>query len=179
MFLKSSKTDAEKTDMLYRTYSNQLFYYIKKIIKDEYSAEDVLQNTFILVFRNIDKIKDVDSEMTKSYLYTIARNAAFQHYNKTKKQAAVTIPYDENIIILDEISVMESIANAAASEYLDEYLMLLTEEDREILSLKYGHELDYGQISEILDIKNAAARQRLSRAKKRLAAKMKNDIRGR
>ena len=50
----------------------------------------------------------VDSEMTKSYLYTMARNAAFQHYNKTKKQAAVTIPYDENIIMVDESVVVRA-----------------------------------------------------------------------
>lgn len=169
-FMHDKPNKIAKFEALFSKYGKQLLFYIKKLVYDKSAAEDVLQEAFIQVYKNLEKIEDTDSIRAKNYLYAITRNMAFEFNRKTKSMETVTKGYDESIIMLDDMQFMKSISNASIGEQLDEALGQLEANDREILSLKYGLELDDCEIAEILRIKKDAVRQRLSRAKKRLAA---------
>lgn len=170
IFFIISEDNANKLEQLFRTYERPLFYYLHNFLKEQAIAEDALQTVFIKVIKNIQKIGDVNSKETKNYVYKIAKNTAINFYNQLKKEKTVTKPYDEMVInIIDEKSVTETIAHQDMNEELEAWVERLGERDKDIISLKYGLEWSDGQIAEHYEITEQAVRQRLSRARKRLA----------
>ena len=63
---------------IYAIYRNYLFSIIYQIINDEQYSEDILQETFIKIFKNIDKIEDIEDNRTKRMVTVIAKNTAFK-----------------------------------------------------------------------------------------------------
>jgi RNA polymerase sigma-70 factor (ECF subfamily) len=169
-FILKNTSKSNKFEALFSIYEKPLLYYIRKIIYDKSYDEDALQETFMQVYRNLDKIGEVDSVRTRNYLYVIAKNMALEFNRKIKHQQDVTKPYDENIIMVEDRLFMESVSVATISEKLEESLDQLGDSDKEIISLKYGLELNDSEIADILHIKNDAVRQRVSRARRRLVA---------
>ncbi len=165
-----SGDDVSKVEQLFRAYEKPIFYYLYNFLKEQHLAEDALQTVFIKIIKNIDKITEVSSKETKNYIYKIAKNTAINFYNKIKKEQAVTKEYDEMVInIIDEKDAIEIIARQDMSEELENCLSLLSDSDKDIISLKYGLEWSDQQIAKHYEITEQSVRQRLSRARKRLA----------
>jgi len=60
-----------------------LYWHVRKIVISHDDADDVLQNTFIKIFKNIDKFKG--NSKLYSWMYRIATNEAISHLNKYAK----------------------------------------------------------------------------------------------
>lgn len=81
MFILALSIDeAEKIDMIFRQYESQLLGFLCNFLQDKKAAEDVLQETFVQLCKNADKIGDPDSIATKNYVYRIAENKAKDLY---------------------------------------------------------------------------------------------------
>ena len=74
--LQQKATQGRAFEVLVDTYKQRLYWHIRRIVLDHDDADDVLQNTFIKVFRNIDGFKG-ESKLY-SWLYRIATNEALQ-----------------------------------------------------------------------------------------------------
>lgn len=55
--LKAPKSQSQAFEVLVDTYKERLYWHIRRIVLDHDDADDVLQNTFVKVFRNIDGFK--------------------------------------------------------------------------------------------------------------------------
>ena len=140
------------------------------ILKDETNASDALQNCFMRVFENIDKIDDVTSKQTKSFVSIIMRNESINIYRENKTQNSVTESMEEALYIIVEGSEVEEIfARAELKKEVEFYLEELNEDDRNIIILKYVKEYSHKEISKIINISIDSVRQRLFRARKKLA----------
>ena len=114
-------------------------------------AEDVLQEVFIRVYRNLEQFRGESSLST--WIYRIATNESLRLLNTRK---------DEESISAEEVQE-ELIGKLKASDYIDyenelaikfqEAILSLPEKQRLIFNLRYYDELDYGEISRILDSK--------------------------
>ena len=171
MFILALTIDeAEKIDMIFRQYESQLLSFLCNFLQDKKAAEDVLQETFVQLCKNADKIGDPESIATKNYVYRIAENKAKDLFRQKYKNEAVTKPYDENVItIMDELEVRKITASVPLGEWIDECLQELSREDQDILIFKYGQEWEDIEIAKFYGISHEATRQRLSRARRRLA----------
>ena len=89
--VKQLQSSAEK-EAAFRTlmqlYKKRLYWHIRKIVISHNDADDVLQNTFIKVYRSIKNFKG-DSKLY-SWLYRIATNESITHINKNAKRAQIT-----------------------------------------------------------------------------------------
>lgn len=158
-----------KFEKVYSTYVKYLYSIGINILKDEHSASDALQNCFLKVFENIDKIRDIDSKETKSFVSIIMRNEATNIYRKSKYENSVTKPLEEALYIIEEGSeVAEIFARAELKREMGFYLKELNEDDSNIIILKYVKEYSHQEISKILGISSDVVRQRLFRARKKL-----------
>lgn len=72
--LQDDKTAREAFSELVNNYQQRLYWHIRNMVKDHDDADDVLQNTFLKVYRNIKKFKG-DSKLY-SWMYRIATNEA-------------------------------------------------------------------------------------------------------
>ncbi|MFA5153055.1 MAG: sigma factor, partial [Clostridia bacterium] len=82
--LIDNNQDKKKFEILYNTYCKKMFYVADSILHDIYESEDAVQNALMSLAVNIDKIEDVYSQSTFSYIMTIARNAAIDLSRKRK-----------------------------------------------------------------------------------------------
>jgi DNA-directed RNA polymerase specialized sigma24 family protein len=71
-----------KFEEIYRTYSRHLYAIGLKTLKDADSASDALQLCYFKIYQNIDRIKDIESKQTRSFLGDIMRSQSLTIYNK-------------------------------------------------------------------------------------------------
>ena len=78
--LKTKKTQAQAFEVLVSTYKERLYWQIRGIVLNHDDADDVLQNTFIKIYKNINGFKG-DSQLF-SWMYRIATNESISFINK-------------------------------------------------------------------------------------------------
>ena len=146
--LKDSKTQSRAFEVLVNTYKQRLYWHIRSIVLNHDDADDVLQNTFVKVFRNIANFKG-ESKLY-SWMYRIATNEALSFLKqKTRKQG-----------INNEELQNHMLANLEADVYfegdeiqlkLQKAIATLPEKQKLVFNMKYFQELKYEEISEILE----------------------------
>ena len=87
--LKNVQTKEKAFRELISLYKERLYWHIRKIVISHDDTDDVLQNTFIKIFRNIDKFNQ-ESKLF-SWMYRIATNEAITFFNKRAKQRNLDI----------------------------------------------------------------------------------------
>ena len=87
--LKNVQTKEKAFRELITLYKERLYWHIRKIVISHDDADDVLQNTFIKIFKNIDKFNQ-ESKLF-SWMYRIATNESITFINKRAKQRNVDI----------------------------------------------------------------------------------------
>lgn len=146
--LKTKKTQAQAFDVLVNTYKKRLYWQIRGIVLNHDDADDVLQNTFIKIFKNIDGFKG-ESQLF-SWMYRIATNEALNFIkHQSKIQGISDIDYQEKLV-----------ANLQADVYfegdeiqlkLQQAIATLPEKQKLVFNMKYFQELKYEEISQILE----------------------------
>lgn len=133
--------------------------YIKTIVRDEHLAEDILQNVFVKLW----KVEPQSIDNIKAYLFTIARNESFTGLNKKQKQNLCLKP--ESCTILETIDAKKMSIEEALS--LEDALLQLPFEQREIIYLKIYADFTFQKIAETLQISinTAASRYRYAMEK--------------
>lgn len=134
-------------------YKERLYWHVRNIVKDHDDADDVLQNTFIKIFRNIDKFKG-DSKLF-SWMYRIATNESITFLNnKAKKLQVSSEEY--------QISLIENIESDVYFEgdeiqlKLQRAIALLPQKQQQVFNMKYFQELKYREMAEILETSEGA-----------------------
>jgi len=168
--VKKALADPENFVLIIERYEKKLLRYLSYFAGvDKSQAEDILQETMIKVYRNLNGF---NQELSfSSWIYRIAHNEALNYLRKNKKQAAVSLDSedDENIALLKVLSTDEDIpANVAQKEIaakVREILNLMKEDYRELLVLRFLEDYDYQEISEILKKPIGTVGVMLARAK--------------
>ncbi len=170
--LKDSNTQSEAFEILVNTYKQRLYWHIRSIVLNHDDADDVLQNTFIKVFRNINGFKG-DSKLY-SWMYRIATNESLSFLKaKSKKQG-----------INSEVLQNQMLANLQADVYfegdeiqlkLQKAIASLPEKQRLVFNMKYFQELKYEEISEILETTVGGLKASYHLAVKKLEAYLTDD----
>lgn len=175
IFLALLDTDEErdKFEALYEKYKERMFNTINKIINDEHLSEDILQETFIKIIHNIDKINDdINSNSAKAFIMAVATNTAKDFYRKNAKRRGVELFVDE----LEEKVFYDSGEDLSAKLNTESRIIAtiksMKEKYRDILLMKYVQGLGNDEIAELFGITEEAVRQRISRGKKLLEKKL-------
>lgn len=145
--LKQKSTRAKAFEILVDSYKVRLYWHIRRIVLDHDDTDDVLQNTFIKVFRNIEGFNEESKLYT--WIYRIATNEALSFIKSNSRK----------LMISDEELMSDKIDNLRADVYfegdeiqlkLQHAIAQLPEKQRLVFNMKYFQELKYEEISEIL-----------------------------
>ena len=136
----------------------KLFGYLVNVLHDKTLAEDIFQTTWL---KAIKALPDYQSRGIKfsSWLFAIARNECRQHWRAGNHE----VPLDSTAHDVPD----ERAARHDDSIFIDQVLAKLSEDDRELLRLRYIADLPLNDIARILQINIIAVRVRLHRALKR------------
>ncbi len=163
--MTDSSADQSKFEMIYSKYKNLMYYIANRYLENEYDAEDAVQQAFISILKNMNKIEDVGSSQTKSYIITIVERKAIDILRKRKKQEETRLNEEISFNEIDEPIDLEWAISKLSSNY------------RNVLTLKYVHEMSTRDISNMLGITPSGVSKLLFRAKTELRRILEeNDI---
>lgn len=132
--------------LLMTKYQERLYWHIRRMVKTHEDTDDVLQNTFVKVYRNIEKYRS-DAKLY-TWLYKIATNESLNHFRKAKRNLAVSID-DEDSQISDLKSDIYFDGNSAQIK-LKSAIDMLPEKQKLVFNLRYYDEMPYKDMSEVL-----------------------------
>ena len=163
--VSAGDADREKFMQIYEKCRNLLFSKAYDVLKDHMLAEDALNEAFIRIYRNLDKIEDISSGRSIAFCVTITRNAALSIYRKQHKEPFEYL--DEELPDnYDTVSV--AAGNIAAGEIID-MINSLGEEQRNIFMLRYSYGLSHKEIASTLGITENNVTVKLHRIRNRLS----------
>lgn len=148
--LGSEDTYEQAFRMILKAYKEKIYYHVRKIVVDHDDADDVTQETFIKIWRNLDKFRG-DSKLY-TWLYRIATNEALTFLQKKRKDNSVSI--DDNELLVTTLESSRSDAYLDGDEIqlkLQKALLQLTDKQRVVFNLKYFENLKYEEIAEITE----------------------------
>jgi len=145
--LQNPKMQDSAFKTLLHEHKERLYWHIRNIVKTHEDADDVLQNTFIKVYKNIDKFKG-ESKLY-SWLYRIATNESISHLNKLAKQKNISVE-DVNIQLADNLYADSYFSGDEIQEKLQKALTQLPQKQQLVFNMKYFEEMKYESISEVL-----------------------------
>lgn len=165
-----TRGDAQQYLHLMRRYEPKLMRYVQRIIsftKEE--AEDVVQETFIKTYQNLN---DFDTALKfSSWIYRIAHNEAVNALRKSSRFPKVPHTEDEEFhmeFIADALDLEEEMGKKMERERVQSALATLPEKYREVLILKFLEEKSYEEISDILQKPVGTVGTLINRAKVKL-----------
>ena len=148
------------------------YWHIRKIVLSHEDANDVTQNTFIKVWKNLHKFKG-DSKIY-TWIYTIATNESINFLNKKKKH------YFESLDLasyrLSEFFSVDSYFDGDDIERkLQEAILTLPTKQRITFNMKYFDKMKYDEISEILGTSVGALKANYHHAKNKIEEFLKGN----
>ncbi|WP_339873363.1 RNA polymerase sigma factor [Olleya marilimosa] len=165
---ESQKNAAFKT--LITLYKERLYWHIRHVVKSHDDADDVLQNTFIKVFKNINKFKG-DSQLY-SWLYRIATNEALTHLKRNAKLKNITNE-DAQDLAINNLQSDVYFEGEDIQIKLQKAIATLPEKQQLVFNMKYFQDLKYSELSEILDTSEGALKASYHLASKKIEAYLK------
>lgn len=157
--------------LLYERYAGKLFVVCKRYIKDADEAEDVLQDSFIKIFKHIDTFR-FECPL-EAWLKRIVINTALKHLRKQK-------PW-ENTYDIDDLAprLLQADESLPALNY--QYLLQLIQElppgCRTIFNLYAIEGYNHPEIAELLGISEGTSKSQFFRARALLQQKLHNEER--
>ncbi|WP_142783577.1 RNA polymerase sigma factor [Changchengzhania lutea] len=151
--LQSNSNKEQAFKALISLYKERLYWHIRHIVKSHDDADDVLQNTFIKVYKNIQNFKG-DSKLY-SWMYRIATNESITFINKNTKRLQVS----------NEDVQQFAINNLASDVYfegdqiqlkLQQAIATLPPKQQLVFNMKYFQSIKYKDMADILETSEGA-----------------------
>jgi len=170
--LKNPKTLNSAFKELLCVYKERLYWHIRKIVISHDDTDDVLQNTFIKVYKNIDKFKE-DSKLY-SWMYRIATNESITFINqRAKKNNNATQEVQQ--LLLNNLTSDEYFDGDLAQIKLQKAVATLPQKQQLVFNMKYFDAIKYKEMAEILETSEGALKASYHIASKKIEAYILNN----
>lgn len=163
--------DEQAFNELYERYHKLVYYVAYQLTRCEADAEEIKQEVFLKVLRYAGDIKDVSR--FKYWLLTITHNECKRLFRSNKDKAMDDNKLNQLYVQTErrrEFLPEENIHYQEDMAVLMTCMLRLSDEQREVISLKYFAQLTIDEIAQILNIPNGTVKSRLANAKKLLKA---------
>jgi RNA polymerase sigma-70 factor (ECF subfamily) len=160
--IKTARNDPKVFGELYKLYVKQVFRYLYSRVGNMHDAEDITAETFLVAFEAFEKFRQ-DTHFA-SWLFTIARNKAMDHFRQQKNISFI----DEMMDIPVENDPLSSVTQSEQSAALSKLMKKLPEEELELLRLRFLAEMSFPEIGHFLHRNEEAVKKSIYRLLARL-----------
>ncbi len=169
---RNEHTKNSAFSMILQRYQKKVYWHVRRIVINHDDADDVVQNTFIKVWENLEKFRE-DSKLY-TWLFRVATNEALLFLNK--KKAKFNTPIDEmDYSLLDSLQSGSYFNGNAAELKLQTAILTLPEKQRLVFNMKYYDALKYEEMEEILGTSVGALKASYHHAVKKIEEFLKKD----
>jgi len=161
----NESTKEQAFSMLVQTFQEKLYWHIRRMVKSHDDADDVLQNTLIKIWRNLDKFKGNSKLYT--WLYRIATNESLTFINQRKRKATTAIETED----YDLSASMKADPYFEGDEIqlkLQAAIDTLPNKQKQVFLMRYYDEMKYDEISDVLDTSVGALKASYHHAVKKI-----------
>ena len=166
--IEAARQDPRKFGDLYLLYAQPVFRYLYSRIQNIPEAEDATEQTFLAALEQIQKNKH-DGYFV-SWLFSIARNKAMDYFRKQRKETSL----NETELISTDVNLLTQVIKTERIAALTELINKLSEEERELIRLRYVGELNFSEIGQLLGQKEDTIKKSLYRLLARLKAQLED-----
>jgi RNA polymerase sigma factor (sigma-70 family) len=170
--IKDKKTVDYGFNLLMEKYQEKVYWVIRRMVIDHESSDDIAQETFVKVWKNLDKFKGESKLYT--WIYRIATNEALTHLRKKKRRFFLPIGDVENELV----STLEADTYYSGDEIqlkLQKAILTLPEKQRLVFNIKYFEELKFREIAEVLEVTVGSLKAQYHHAVKKIEKYLKED----
>jgi RNA polymerase sigma factor, sigma-70 family len=167
--LKNPSPERQKKafEVIVNYYSEKLYWQIRKMVLSHDDANDLLQNTFIKAWTNIDLFRG--EAKLSTWLYKIAINECITFLNKQRALNNVSID-DTDGFLVGKLESDDYFDGEEAQLKLQQAILTLPDKQRLVFNMKYYEDMPYEEISEILGTSVGALKASYHHAVKKIEA---------
>lgn len=172
--LMTTSTTAEQgLRLLMDNYQERLYWHIRGLVKNHPDTDDVLQNTFIKVYRNIGSFKG--NSQLYTWLYRIATNESLTLLQKNQKKQTASL--DDDQIHQPEPMAATEPESSHIQATLVKALAALPHKQRAVFQLRYYDEMSYDDMHQITGTSIGALKASYHHAVKKIETFLRNSAR--
>lgn len=145
--LQNPRTAKAGFDTLMRTYGEQIYWQIRKMVMSHDDANDLLQNCFLKAWNNLHNFRG--EAKLSTWLYKIAVNETINFLNKERTRNNVASEGDDSFL-LNSLEADNYFDGDDAQKKLQEAILTLPEKQRLVFNMRYYDEMKYEDMSAIL-----------------------------
>lgn len=168
----TEKADAAvgTVEALVKEYARTVFKVAYSVLRNHESAEDVVQETFVRVWRNARQLSHIENH--RVWLTKIAWRLAIDNVRKRPDNPLIDVSQMTNTLRSDLPWPDEIVESSQNSQILEKFIANLPRNLREPLVLSSIEEMSTADIAEILNIPESSVRNRIMRARQMLRQKL-------
>ncbi len=145
--LRDKATCREAFNEVIRSYSEPLYWQIRRMVESHDDANDILQNTFLKAWTSIENFRG--EAKLSTWLHKIAINESITFLSNKRKRNNVPID-DESSMLINTIEADTYFDGDELKQQLRKAIAMLPEKQRLVFNMRYYDEMKYEQMSEIL-----------------------------
>jgi len=165
--IREAKSTREIFAELYEEFLPKVFRYIRYRVNSEQVTEDLTSVVFEKALTNFEKYSS-DKASFSTWIFSIARNVLIDHYRVEARRQTVSLDERAIEISSNELSPDGALLKKEEREKLRACVSQLSREEQEIVSLKFGAELNNRQIARELGLSESNVGTKLCRAVRKL-----------
>lgn len=146
--LKNEESRNFGFNLMINKYQERIYWHIRKMVVDHDDADDLVQETFIKVYKNIDNFREAAQLYT--WIYKIATNECLSFLRKKKRRYFLPI-HDVAEELTQKLDQAPNIDGNEIEIKLQKALLKLPDKQRMVFNMKYFDEMKYEEIAKITD----------------------------
>lgn len=154
-----------------RKYQERLYWHVRRLVLDHDDANDVLQNVFVKVWKNLEGFRE-DAQLY-TWLYKIATNECLTFLEKQKKNTSISLS-DVETGLSNSLKADTQFDPNKLEFKLQRAILGLPEKQRIVFNLRYYDEMPYEEMSRVLDTSEGALKASYHHAVKKIEEFIKN-----
>jgi RNA polymerase sigma factor (sigma-70 family) len=156
--------DVGRLGVLFERHHRPLFDFFARMTGNRQASEDLVQDVFVRILKYRSTYRN-EAQFT-TWMYHIARNTRFDQFKK--KRPELVFPEEEIQTPAHGISAVRQVEHDQEKELLEQAMLKLNQDKRELLVLARYREMKYEQIAELLGVDVGTIKVRVHRAMKEL-----------
>ena len=148
-----------------KKYQEKLYWHVRRMVVEHEDANDILQNMFVKVWKNLDNFRE-DSQLF-TWLYRIATNECLTFLQQQKKRSALSLS-DDGSQLINKIHADKYFDANKLEWKLQLAIQKLPEKQRAVFNLRYYNEMPYQQMSKVLETSEGALKASYHHAVKKI-----------
>lgn len=169
LILMAMENNEDKALMeeLYLRYHNLMYAQALRVLNNSHAAEDAVSDAVEALIRKIFLLRNMNGNKQKAYIVITVRHMAINIYRRHRRDSVME--YESLQEIPSNSQADDHMLESAGVEEIEDAIHHLSENERDILMMRYFREMTDTEISRELGILPTTARVRMSRARKHLS----------